>query len=766
MKSLYPILFIFSIFLNTNAWSTIIYVNPSSPSTPDGTDWQHAFHDLQNALNVAQYGDSVWVAEYIYYPTTGSDRNVSFLVPNGVVLLGGFSGIENNIFERSWEDHLTILSGNIGNLSDSTDNSLHVLHLIGADSTTIIDGFTIQHGYAKPPMPGTGGNDNNGGGILVTGTSPDICYSPLIRNCKFEYNVGRNGGAIYCDANSSIKLIAAEFKFNYATLNGGAVYKVGGSEMYYSYYIVNCYFEKNKALDSGGAIYHENPIGTAFIDLSVFERDTCMSDGGAINWNASSGSAIFNIHNSIFEFNKAGNGGALSFTYFWGNNEYDSYLFQISSCNFKNNRASAGLGGGISIINTGNESELDLIESIFESNSSLNGGGAIYFNNYEDGISKILIQNCKFYQNLCTLINASGAFYYQASTSNTEANIRLLNTVFYGNRGAMGFITGPSSRLSSEILNCTFANNGDYVLVKNWDPTFDNINFYNKLNITNTILWEYTPLFKLFFNNNPDDNTVHDYYIDHSIINAPDCVVEGVNFCSQGVLFETWPMFQDTATGDLRIAICSPAVNAGNNTAIDTTDIVADIEGGLRKVGDIVDIGAYEQQYETIEAIAMIENTSNAEAMDGSIAIDSYIGGAAPYSVLWENGDTILTQENLSFGDYIITITDVDGCSFTDTLTVDFTNGLSYPAKDNLLIYPNPAKEFISLYGVLPGIKSCDFYLHDALGREVLKQNIIFQNNYGANNIPLGKNISSGVYFYNLVVEGEVIKSGKIVAEN
>src|SRR3712207_9023372 len=55
---------------------------------------------------------------------------------------------------------VTILSGDIGAVNDAADNSYHVVTSAGADSTTVLDGFTVQGGNA---------NDGPGGGMYNSG---------------------------------------------------------------------------------------------------------------------------------------------------------------------------------------------------------------------------------------------------------------------------------------------------------------------------------------------------------------------------------------------------------------------------------------------------------------------------------------------------------------------------------------------------------------------------------------------------------------------
>src|SRR5680860_1156731 len=102
-----------------NSYNGVVYVDSSATGgNNDGTSWTDAFTDLQNALlarvictaNV----DTILVAQGTYYPTPdGMDRDSSFHIPDGVVLLGGFPSGGGTLDERDWTCHTTILSGNI-----------------------------------------------------------------------------------------------------------------------------------------------------------------------------------------------------------------------------------------------------------------------------------------------------------------------------------------------------------------------------------------------------------------------------------------------------------------------------------------------------------------------------------------------------------------------------------------------------------------------------------------------------------------------------
>lgn len=55
---------------------------------------------------------------------------------------------------------------------------------------------------------------------------------------------------------------------------------------------------------------------------------------------------------------------------------------------------------------------------------------------------------------------------------------------------------------------------------------------------------------------------------------------------------------------------------------------------------------------------------------DGSAAINAN-GGSAPYTYLWSNGDMTAQINNIPAGTYTVTVSDVNGCSFSDVVNVN-----------------------------------------------------------------------------------------------
>ena len=117
VKGLLLVLF----FYINSSFAQTIYVDANAGGLNNGASWKNAYIDLQTALQLAVSGNDIWVKGGVYKPTSSNKRVTSFVMKEGVSLYGGFSGIETDINQRDRSTQ-TVLSGDIGNLSDSTDN--------------------------------------------------------------------------------------------------------------------------------------------------------------------------------------------------------------------------------------------------------------------------------------------------------------------------------------------------------------------------------------------------------------------------------------------------------------------------------------------------------------------------------------------------------------------------------------------------------------------------------------------------------------------
>jgi hypothetical protein len=223
--------------------STTWYVDAAaSGATQDGTSWNTAYTDLQQALSSAAAGDAIHVAQGTYKPTSTTDRTISFQLKNGVEIDGGYAGSTSATPDaRDVEAYSTILSGDVGISGDRSDNTYHVVRAINVDATAVLSGFTI-----------TGGNTwddslRNGGGMYISGGSPDITH------CTFSANSALSGGGLADEYGSDPVLDHCTFLRNHAdTIGGGLSNDNYGPES--SADLIDSLFLGNSAASSGGAI--------------------------------------------------------------------------------------------------------------------------------------------------------------------------------------------------------------------------------------------------------------------------------------------------------------------------------------------------------------------------------------------------------------------------------------------------------------------------------------------------------------------------------
>jgi len=85
----------------------------------------------------------------------------------------------------------------------------------------------------------------------------------------------------------------------------------------------------------------------------------------------------------------------------------------------------------------------------------------------------------------------------------------------------------------------------------------------------------------------------------------------------------------------------------------------------------------------TAVAAATSQNISCFGACDGSASL--YVTGVAPFSYQWSNGDSVNAIASLCPGTYVVTVTDLVGCTATDSVTI-----IEYPLPSTSVSFSNP----------------------------------------------------------------------------
>jgi hypothetical protein len=284
--------------------SSVLYVRQGATGNNSGSSWANAMTSLQQAMS--RSNAEIWVAAGTYLPTTGSDRNATFSLAEGVHVYGGFSGVETERWMRNPTGNATILSGNIGNPNADQDNSYAVLTVENVSTNTLLDGFVITKGrgdYGSGAHLVNAGltighcvfKDNqsqaDGGAVYSTGT----IATPQIVNCQFISNSAAGGGAIAVQGPEQIT--SCSFQWNQSQ-SGGAVWIQSAAVAIY-----NGLFVSNSASASGGAVFcrGNQSLGVyngTFFENSVTASSSQFQGGGAIDAQITGGS--FTVANSIF----------------------------------------------------------------------------------------------------------------------------------------------------------------------------------------------------------------------------------------------------------------------------------------------------------------------------------------------------------------------------------------------------------------------------------------------------------------------------------
>lgn len=379
-------------------YSQIYHVNQAALGSNDGTNWTNAFTNLQSALAIATAGTEIWVAQGTYYPTTCTpctvaDRNISFQIPDGVKVFGGFNGTETAQTDRDWITNLTVLSGDINQDGAPTGNSYSVVFTLHVSSATIVDGFTIRSGCA---------NENTGAGRTVDGGgwyndgSAGFTSNPKVQNVRFVFNKANRGAGMFnaggFGGEASPLYQDVEFRSNSSDGDGGGCMNDGNFDGESSPQFYSCEFFDNTSNGSGAGMFN-NGAGI---------KDTL-------------GNIIFSGNSNPF----------------------------IVNCIFKNNTGftANGIGGGIyNLGSKGGSCSPSIINTLFVQNRAY-AAAAIYNHGGDEGLSSPSIINCTFADNEADPFNigggTGGAVYNNASLNGTAA-ATVVNCIFWGNTALNG----------------------------------------------------------------------------------------------------------------------------------------------------------------------------------------------------------------------------------------------------------------------------------------------------------------------------------------
>jgi hypothetical protein len=267
---------------------TVYYVSVSNtaPVSPF-TNWVTAATNIQDAIDAASAGDSVFVT-------------------NGVYATGGRMWFDSGTNRVTVTNSLTVQSVNgpavtfiRGAQVAGTVNLANAVRCVGMGNNAVLSGFTLTNGEAGA------GNYISGGGVAgIVGSGA------VVTNCILVGNLASNsdGGGAY-----RVTLINCQLINNYASYGGGAS----------SSALTGCVVSNNITGIYGGGIY----LGVANNSLIINNRAT-IGGGGAY------GGAL---NNCLLAGNFTGGGG--------GGSGGGAYNGTLNNCTVVSNTATAAGGG-------------------------------------------------------------------------------------------------------------------------------------------------------------------------------------------------------------------------------------------------------------------------------------------------------------------------------------------------------------------------------------------------------------------------------------
>ena len=410
------------------------YIKSNTAGTGSANSWSNASSDLYHVLSLLHTGDQVWIAAGVYIPSS-TDTTLSFNIPNGAKLYGGFAGGETKLSDRNIINNQTLLCGALANGA----HSYHVIRFKNATEATTLDGFFITQG-GKASIGTYHFPDQVGGGVF-NDASGNGTSNPTIINCTFNDNheIGYgSGAALYNYASGPLsvanpKLINCTISGNSAALGGGGMVNEAHDSSTASPTLTNCIISNNSSQGLGGGVFSQaTNTGTAAPKLinCTITANTSTDDGAGM-YNATQNGATSNptltnciITNNITQARGGGifNDGSLE----------DTSTATLINCIISGNTAQT-FGGGV--YNDGSSSGVSnstLTNCLITGNKVIKSGGGVCNDGSKTGTSKPIYTNCTISGNSAAL--SGGAIYNDAST-NGKCTPNIQNSILWGDQG-------------------------------------------------------------------------------------------------------------------------------------------------------------------------------------------------------------------------------------------------------------------------------------------------------------------------------------------
>jgi len=548
------------------------YVGVNSPSDGPGTSWDTAFHTIQQGVDAAASGETVYATNGTYYLTD------TVTVGSGITVTS-VNGRDFTIIDGQYPSY--------------TNRCLYL------NSGAAVEGFTIRNGYADA--------DVGGGVYMAMGADCKLVSCSVVSNTAYS-----RGGGIYCRLGTLITNCIVRNNITILAVSastdagGGGVYMNNGGSL------LNSVIEKNTSGYYGGGVVAFG--ANTFVDNCTIRGNTsdtggglrlyCDHNGGLVqncmitnNLAKSGGGISFYglyvrggiVSNTVVRFNSADNGGGMNYANYGGTG------IGLTICD----NVCSNEGGGVFMNGTG-----QLFDSVISENrnydvtygaNEVRGGGGIYF--YNGGV----VSNCVVVGNMVTR-KAGGIFIRYSGTA--------VNCVISNNYSVSGYAAGVYMLQNAVLRNCLIAHNyasdgtGGVRLENNSGNHLENCTiarnscgggdgggiYYRGGSVTNCII----------YSNYASGNGADVYstvgYANFGYSCAPELSDGTGNITSDPSFIESGSGYGTNAVpGNYRLSSSSPCINKGfllgwmiGATDLDGKDRISPSHSG------IVDMGCYE----------------------------------------------------------------------------------------------------------------------------------------------------------------------------
>ncbi len=462
-KTLIPLIALF--FAITLQAQPRIFVNNAATGANNGTTWEDAYTNLQQAIDDNSTTD-IWVAKGTYLPNNGSmDANATFRINRPVNIIGSFIGTESTPDDRVIDANQTILSGDLAqndvfgnNDLNRADNVLHIVVIESSAGNVTFDGLAFAggsnseintnldpflysgaaiHSSSKISINKCNFYGNIGGNGCAVHLGTDQTKGSIIQNSKFYKNKSFDRGPLHLEDTRDIQVNSCDFSDNIT--NRGSVHAFESSNIV----LTNCNFSYNQSNAGNGAgIFSWQSKQLDIVDCSF--TNNVSTNGSAIFINNQStpfsNQDVDNIliQNCNFSDNIAGQKGAA--IYAWKSS------FEALACSFNRNKA-AETGGAIYA--GGSEKHALISNCTIEGNEAGNGAGMSFF----DESTFVIIKNSTILKNNASTAGG-GVLLGMGADGTFEDCLFASNTARWG--GAM-FV--QDKKTIATIKNTTYLSN-------------------------------------------------------------------------------------------------------------------------------------------------------------------------------------------------------------------------------------------------------------------------------------------------------------------